>query len=121
MPTTADIGREGERLVAERLRAEGCLIMERNWRCGRNEIDIIARKGEYILFVEVKTRAAAGWTSPESALTESKYRAFTRAVAAYMSMHDLWGEPRLDLAAVDIGPDGRAEIRYIENAFESHW
>lgn len=122
MKTRADIGREGEQAVIDFMRSKGYLIAERNWRCGRSEIDIIAMKDEYVVFVEVKTRSVTGLTSPEAAADASKCRALMRAAAAYLKMNRLeCYEVRMDLAAVDLYPDGHYEVRYVENAFESHW
>jgi len=52
-----DLGKKGEDLAADYLRKKGYRILKRNWRSGRNEVDIIADNNEYIVFVEVKTRS----------------------------------------------------------------
>lgn len=121
MNNKATTGRMGEELVTERLRSEGFLIVERNWRAGRYEIDIIALKGACLHFVEVKTRAAGGWTSPEEAMTPSKCRSLMRAAAAYTSCRYAGYDLQFDLAAVDIFPDGSSDIRYIADVVQSHW
>lgn len=121
MNNSAKTGNWGERIVADRLRAEGCQILERNWRCGRYEIDIIALKDCCLRFVEVKTRSAMGWTRPEDAVTQSKCRAVHRAASAYMASRYRDFDFRFDLAAVEYYPDGSWELRYIERVFESHW
>ena len=121
MNTAAEIGKMGERLVIDRLRAEGCIIMERNWRHGRYEIDIIASKGGCVLFVEVKTRSVTGWCSPEEAITPAKCRALTRAATAYIAQRHIDSDIRFDLAAVDIFPDGSHQIRYTQSIAECHW
>ena len=85
MGTTAETGRMGERAAAEFLRRAGYEICALNWRSGRYELDIVARKGDFVHFVEVKTRRADGLTPPEAAVTPQKFRALTRAALRYMA------------------------------------
>lgn len=118
---SAATGRRGEETAALWLRREGYDICARNWRSGRYELDIIARKQNCLHFVEVKTRRADGLTPPEQALTPAKCRALVRAAALYMAEHESAEEPRFDLAAVDMQPDGNAVVRFIPDAVESHW
>ena len=112
MTTTAETGRQGEIAAREYLRRNGFLIVELNWRSGRDEIDIIARKYDAIRFVEVKTRRAAGFTTPEQAIDRRKINALKRAASHYMALHRIDLEPHLDFAAVDVMPDGTMEVRY---------
>lgn len=116
---TAEIGREGERIAVIWLRRHGYIIHELNWRNGRYEIDIIASRSGVLHFVEVKTRSITGWSTPEQAMTPEKCRALLRGAASYISMYRLPYEPQVDLIAVDMQPDGTAEVRYIENVIQS--
>ena len=113
MNTNSETGQVGERAAVDWLRREGFLIMERNWRYGRYELDIIALKDECIRFVEVKTRSVTGWTSPESAIDRSKRNSMIRAAMAYRRLHPSHRNFGFDLAAVDLMPDGSCEVRYI--------
>ena len=108
MSTTAETGRAGERAAAEYLRRAGYEICALNWRSGRYELDIVARKAGIVHFVEVKTRRAGSLTPPEAAVTPQKFRALTRAAVRY-------------LAAVDVMPDGHMEVRLVEQAMEYNW
>lgn len=117
----AATGREGERAAVEYLRSRGCTILDTNWRSGRHELDIVASGGGCIRFVEVKTRAADGLTAPEEAMTAAKCSCMVRAAAHYLALHDCREEPHLDLAAVDVLPDGEYRVRYIADAVECHW
>ena len=74
MSTTAETGRAGERAAAEYLRRAGYEICALNWRSGRYELDIVARKAGIVHFVEVKTRRAGSLTPPEAAVTPQKFR-----------------------------------------------
>lgn len=117
----AETGRAGERAAADALRRAGFRIEELNWRAGRYELDIVARRGDEVHFVEVKTRRAGGLTAPEEALTPAKCEALRRGASAYMAQHRCDLEPVFDLAAVVVMPDGRMEVRLYERAVEWHW
>ena len=112
MTSNAETGRQGEVAVREYMRRNGYLILELNWRSGRDEIDIIAQQYDTIRFVEVKTRRALGLTTPEQALDRRKVNALRRAASHYMAMHRVDLDPHLDFAAVDVMPDGTMEVRY---------
>lgn len=114
-------GREGERAAVEYLRGRGYAILATNWRSGRHELDIVAAGGGCIRFVEVKTRDAEGLTAPEEAMTAAKCACLVSAAAHYLALHDCREEPHLDLAAVDVMPDGEYRVRYIADAVECHW
>ena len=73
-------GAEGEEAAVAWLRTNGFLIVDRNWRMGRYELDIVASRHDRIHFVEVKLRGAGGLTSPEEALTPAKRRALRAAI-----------------------------------------
>lgn len=119
--TTEQTGRLGEEAVAAYLRKEGFELCARNWRSGRYELDIVARKADVLHIVEVKTRRAGSLTPPEAAATELKFRSLRRAADCYLYRTGWQGDVQFDLAAVEVSPDGGCEIRLIENAMECHW
>lgn len=121
MNTNALTGRLGEQAVADHLRRAGYELCAMNWRSGRYELDIVARRGDVLHFVEVKTRRADGLTSPEAAITPQKFRALTHAARHYMALTHARYEAQFDLAAVDVMPDGQMRVRLIPNAMEYHW
>ena len=114
MGTTAETGRAGERAAVEYLRGAGYEICALNWRSGRYELDIVH-------FVEVKTRRVGSLTPPEAAVTPQKFRALTRAAVRYLAATGGQEEAQFDLAAVDVMPDGRMEVRLVERAMEYNW
>ncbi len=118
---SAQTGTTGEQAAAEWLRRNGFEICARNWRSGRYELDIVARRWDTLHFVEVKTRRAGGLTPPEAAATPQKFRALRRAAEAYLAQNGSDLEPQFDLAAVDVMPDGTTEVRLIECAMECNW
>lgn len=119
--TTAETGQLGEQAAADYLRGEGYEICARNWRNGRYELDIVARKGDTFHFVEVKTRRAGALTPPEYAVTAQKFRALHRAATLYMALAGRDCEAQFDLAAVEITPGAEARVCLIENALEYNW
>ncbi len=114
MQTTIEIGARGEQIAIDYLRSKGYLICEKNWRSGRYEIDIIAQKWEVLHFVEVKTRKAGGWTTPEESINKNKRDALRKAITAYRAERAARGEFQVDLVAIEIADDGSHEIRIIE-------
>lgn len=112
-------GAEGEREVVGWLRRNGYLIVALNWRCGIYEIDIVARRGDTLHIVEVKTRRSGSLTTPEEAVDYRKFRSLRRAAAAFCAQNRRqYGncELQFDLAAVEARPDGTFAIRFLENA-----
>ena len=119
--STKQDGDWGEALVEKYLSERGCRIVEREWRCRFGEIDLIAWDKSVLCFVEVKTRRAGSLTPPEAAVTPQKFRALTRAAVRYLAATGGQEEAQFDLAAVDVMPDGRMEVRLVEQAMEYNW
>lgn len=119
--TTAETGQRGEQATAEYLRQAGYSIRAQNWRQGRDELDLVALRGEILHFVEVKTRREGSLTPPEAAATRRKFRALTRAAACYLRTTGWTGEVQFDVAAVELTSDGEARVELIENALEYNW
>lgn len=109
------LGKWGEEMVIDHLVVRGYAIAERNWKSGHNEIDIIATKGNEIVFVEVKTRRERD-VNPLSAMTSAKIRRLSRAADSYLRSRNVLLEPRFDVAAVSGDPHSFT-LDYIENAF----
>lgn len=120
METKACIGARGEDAAVEYLTGLGLEIMERNWRCGRYEIDIIARSAGFLHIVEVKCRKKHGLTRPEEAITKRKFEALCKAASAYIEENGLDVDVRFDVVAVEYEDTGY-EVRYIENAVTCTW
>jgi putative endonuclease len=95
-------GALGEQAAVDYLRRNGFMIVERNYRIGKSEVDIIASRYDEIHFVEVKTRKYGSMTAPEEAINEQKMRAMRRAASAYMAMCGCQLEPRFSLIAVEM-------------------
>lgn len=127
--TTTDAGGQGERIAAEWLQRErGFTIVARNWRSPRDrrdEIDLVGRDGEALVFVEVKTRAADALVPGFHAVDARKKRVLRRAAEAYLA--GLAEKPltfRLDVVEVVlVGAAGGPEVLHFENIalFAKHY
>jgi putative endonuclease len=108
------LGEGYEQTAAEFLKREGYEILERNFRYRQGEIDLIAREGVYLVFVEVKYRRDGGSGAPEEAVDRSKQRRICRTAAFYMVKHQVYDTCpcRFDVVAVE----GR-QIRLYRDAF----
>lgn len=111
----AEIGARGEELATEWLRERGFYIVERNWRVGHYEMDIIAEHYDTLHFVEVKTRRKGGWQSAYDSIDEQKIRSLRRAAMAYRSMHRIRHNIQFDLIAITVDDDSSTTIDYVEN------
>ena len=114
-------GAIGEQAAVDYLRQQGFMIVERNYRIGRSEVDIIASRYDELHFVEVKTRKYGSLTAPEEALTEQKYRAMHRAASAYMAQHHCMLEPRFSLVAIEMIGERVESLRFVEDALQYSW
>lgn len=93
------------------------MVLDRNWRAGRLELDLVVREGDVVAFVEVKTRTG-GPQPPLEAVDRAKRRKLRRAAARWIASHPGVGrEFRFDAVAVRVGADGAAGVRHVRNAF----
>ena len=114
------LGGKGERIAAAFLRKKGYLILETGFRYGRGEIDIIARDGDYLVFVEVKTRRDLHFGGAEEAVDEKKRQQIRKVALGYLyRRHCPPPFCRFDVVAVcpDSGTN-RYTVRHFANAFE---
>ena len=113
-----EIGDIGENLAINHLELSGHTILERNWRYRKAEIDIIAREGEALVFVEVKTRSYDHYGRPEEFVKEKQESLIMDAAQRYMEQigHD-W-EVRFDIIAIILkkAPQ-KPEIQHFKDAF----
>lgn len=111
------LGRWGEEQAARFLQRLGMKIVERNLRTPVGEIDIIARQGKVLVFVEVKTRRSDAFGAPQEAVGPAKQRQIIRTALWYMGDGKGRGlQPRFDVVAVRPGPK-EAMVEHIVNAF----
>lgn len=108
------IGSTYERLAGEYLENQGYEIIEYNVFSRPGEIDIVAKDGEYIVFVEVKYRSDDRYGQPLEAVSISKQRTISKCALSYLKKHRLWDVPvRFDVVGIL-----ENEITLVKNAFE---
>ena len=103
MAAKDDLGRHGEDLAVHHLEAAGLDVVDRNWRCRQGEIDIVARDGPDIAFVEVKTRTGHEFGHPLEAITARKLARLRRLAGEWCAAHpEARGSIRIDAVAVTV-------------------
>jgi putative endonuclease len=110
------LGKKGEEVAARYLMHNGYTIIQRNWRYGKDEIDIIAQNKEYLIFIEVKTRSTQFFGDPEEAVNEKKQQFMIRAAEEYVNQNEINQEIRFDIISI-ILQSGKQTLRHIEDAF----
>ena len=111
------LGKMGEDLACDELRRRGYVVLARRHRTRYGEIDVIARDGAILVFVEVKARRHDGFGGAGAAVTSWKQRRIARMAADYLARHDLSDAPcRFDVVAIDF-KDGLSRIEVYTDAF----
>ncbi len=111
-----DLGRKGEDEAVQYLENKGYYIMHRNWRSGKRELDIVARDGNEVAFVEVKTRRNTNFGRPEEAVDNRKIRRIVASADAYVRKYAVDLPIRFDIITV-VGAEPPFEIEHIPDAF----
>lgn len=111
-----EFGATCEDIAAEYLTREGYCILDRNWRSGHKELDIIASKDGTLVIVEVKARKSIRYGKPEDAVTPAKIRRIVLAADAYVRFRRLDMPIRFDIISVVKEKDC---VQHIEDAFRS--
>lgn len=112
-----DLGKWGEHKAEEFLRTRGYRMVERNWRYGHRDIDIVAAKDDVLVIVEVKTRRNNLFTEPEDAVDWQKIRSLSVAANAFVKRYRIDMEVRFDVITVIGDIEGECQINHIEDAF----
>jgi putative endonuclease len=115
-----EVGKLGEKTAQKFLKKRGYRIRETGFRCRHGEIDIVAQKKDYLVFVEVRTKSNLDFGTPEESITQAKKKKLVALALAYTSTHQnlppLW---RIDVVAIELNDKGQTRrIELIENAVE---
>lgn len=114
------LGREGEARAASYLERRGWRIVARNARAGGVELDLVARRGGTLAFVEVKTRRARRFGLPEEAVDARKQARLVRGARAWLQAHRTRAQRvRFDVVACERDDAGRWQVRHLEAAFDA--
>lgn len=114
--SSAKLGKYGEAKALEFLKTKNFIIHECNWRYKKDEIDIVAERKGWFVFVEVKTRSGTAYGKPWEAVDERKEKAMIRAAEAYISEKNLDVNIRFDIISIVVYEDENILIEHIENA-----
>lgn len=109
-------GKTGEDEAVVYLRSKGYSILHRNWRSGHKELDIVARQGNELVIVEVKSRCDTEYGLPEDAVGRQKIRRIVASADAYVRKYCIDLPVRFDVITV-VGTQQPYQIEHIEDAF----
>jgi len=109
-------GKRGEDLAADFMEGNGYGILERNYRYKHSEIDLIAKKGNWLVFVEVKTRSSQAFGFPEEFVDEKQIEKILEGADQYLYETNWTGNVRYDIIAVNLESES-PDIQHFEDAF----
>ena len=117
MATHNELGALGEQIAVDYLIERGYQIIERNWSNGHKEIDIVAKDGDTIVIVEVKTRRSTYLVEPETAVDVFKQRNLIWAANSFVNRFQYDNDVRFDIISIVIDRNNEKRIEHIEDAF----
>ncbi|MFC1463367.1 MAG: YraN family protein [Candidatus Brachytrichaceae bacterium NZ_4S206] len=120
MAKRRDVGAWGEAIAAKHLAERGYVLRERNWRYGHGELDIVAERGDTIIFVEVRTRRSDAYGRPQETLSPRKRAKLIATAQAYLDAHDLQdAQWQIDVIAIELDErNATSQLEHIECAIE---
>jgi putative endonuclease len=112
------LGQRGETLAVAYLLRQGYVIVARNWRCPAGEIDIVARDGDCLVFVEVRTRSGQAYGTPEESITPRKQAKMVEVAQTYLQVTgEEEADWRIDVVAIEVDRSGNAKrVNLIQSA-----
>jgi putative endonuclease len=116
MSESNELGKQGEEIAVTYLLKLGYIILDKNWRAGRNEIDIIARDKDFLVIIEVKARSKGGFAEPEEAVTRDKQQSLIRAANSYIFRKNIMWDTRFDIISI-IHNKEETRINHLKDAF----
>jgi putative endonuclease len=118
-----DRGRAGEAAALRFFESGGWRVLDRNWRAGRAEIDLVVERDGVVAFVEVKTRSGPGCGDPLEAITPAKRREIERVAGAWIGARGgavgAWRLCRFDAVAVQLSPGRAPALRHVPDAWRA--
>jgi putative endonuclease len=117
MSTKKETGSFGEKKAVQHLLANDYQIIATNWRFLKAEIDIIAKKDDWIVFVEVKTRSSIDFGNPEEFVSTKQQKMIINAAHEFIIKNDREEEARFDIVAIIVDGTKVKSIEHIEDAF----
>jgi len=113
-----ELGQRGEAIALKKVKKLGYKCIARNYRCPLGEVDLVAKDGNTLVFVEIKTRRMKSLGYAKEAITEKKKRQLSKVALAYMKANNCSHmKSRFDVVAINF-INGKSEIEVIQNAFD---
>jgi len=111
------IGIKGEQIAVDYLLNKGYIILHRNWRSGKKEIDIIALKNNVLIILEIKTRTNFDFGFPEEAVNRKKQAFLKSAASVFIDANPQYPQIQFDIISILINDEAVKEIVHFEEAF----
>lgn len=111
------LGSEGEQIALATLKKKGYKIIERNFKCGLGEIDLIAYKKGRLNFIEVKTRSRQDFGRPEESVSRTKQKRIARIARYYLKQKRIINTPCTFSVISILFKDNKPQVDILENAF----
>ncbi len=117
------VGRYGEQLAVDHLQAVGLEVLARNWRCREGELDVVARDGDQLVFVEVKTRSSLAFGAPAEAVDRAKAARIRQLALRWIAAERargaaaFWSAVRFDVVSVLRSRSGPPQVTHVSGAF----
>ena len=113
-----ELGRLGEDLALKKIKKMGYRCLVRNYRCTLGEVDLVAKDGDTLVFIEIKTRRGKSLEYAKEAVSMKKRRQLSKVALSYMRDHDCADvKSRFDVVAISL-EGNRREIEVVKNAFD---
>jgi putative endonuclease len=112
-----DLGKKGEELAAGWLAAKGFIILQRNWRHGRYEVDIIAGRSGVLHIIEVKSRRSTSYGQPEESVSRRKFQHIMQGAAGWLVQYPDHRRLQYDVLAITLRPGAGPEFFLIEDVY----
>jgi len=113
------LGAFGESAAIGYLQRQGYVLLARNWRCSLGEIDLVARQGDQVVFIEVRTRRSDRQGPPEASLSPAKRKRLAALAYQYVAEYDYEDRAwRIDLIAIDVRNGRVSRLEHIRDAIE---
>ena len=113
-----DLGRAGEKAAADLLRSRGYQVIGAGFLARRGELDLVCRRGNTLVLVEVKTRTSDAFGTPLEAVGARKRRALRSAAAEYRALSEWRGPIRYAVVGITVAPKGGLEVELVEDPFD---
>ena len=117
MASHNELGKQGEKMAENFLLSKGYEIHHKNWKSGKFELDIVAKKDNMLVVVEVKTRSSNFFGNPEDFVSKAKMKRTIDAAHHYIQMYDSRLETQFDIISIVKISGKKFNIEHIEDAF----